>query len=267
MNNGFCILAENNYKTDYVRQAYGLACSIHKNNKSQNVSLITDDEVPNEYKDVFDKIIPIPWGNLAVNSDWKIENRWKVYHLTPYENTIVMDADMLILEDISDWWYKCSEHSIAFTTDVVTYRKDVVSTNYYRKTFVANNLPNLYSGLYYFKKSDIAKEFFLLVEIISKDWQIFYKQFAPKKKQNWQSFDLNCAIAYKLLNLPNLTTPLTFTHMKPHAQHWENIPEKWTDYLDVYLDDHIYLGNFTQKGVLHYVEDEFLTDELLEHFK
>ena len=34
MNNGFCILAENNYKTDYVRQAYGLACSIHKNNKS-----------------------------------------------------------------------------------------------------------------------------------------------------------------------------------------------------------------------------------------
>ena len=55
--------------------------------------------------------------------------------------------------------------------------------------------------------------------------------------------------------------------MKPHAQHWENIPEKWTDYLDVYLDEHIYLGNFTQKGVLHYVEDEFLTDDLLEHLK
>ena len=46
MNKGFCILAENNYKTDYVRQAYGLACSIHKNNKNQNVSLITDDNVP-----------------------------------------------------------------------------------------------------------------------------------------------------------------------------------------------------------------------------
>ena len=57
MNNGFCILAENNYKTDYIRQAYGLACSIHKNNKSQMLSPITDDEVPNEYKDVFDKII------------------------------------------------------------------------------------------------------------------------------------------------------------------------------------------------------------------
>ena len=145
MNKGFCILAENNYKTDYVRQAYALACSIHKNNKNQYVSLITDDDVPKQYQNVFDQIIPIPWGNLAVNSDWKIENRWKVYHLTPYENTFVMDADMLILEDISDWWYKCSEHNVAFTTDVLTYRKDVVTTNYYRKTFVENNLPNLYS--------------------------------------------------------------------------------------------------------------------------
>ena len=77
---------------------------------------------------------------------------------------------------------KRQEHSIAFTTDVVTYRKDVVSTNYYRKTFVANDLPNLYSGLYYFKKR-YCKRIFLLVEIISKDWQIFYKQFAVKKKQ------------------------------------------------------------------------------------
>ena len=44
------------------------------------------------YKHVFDNIIPIPWGNLAKNSDWKIENRWKLYHLSPYEHTIVMDA-------------------------------------------------------------------------------------------------------------------------------------------------------------------------------
>ena len=58
MNKGFCILAENNYKTDYVRQAYALACSIHKNNKNQYVSLITDDDVPKQYENVFDKIIP-----------------------------------------------------------------------------------------------------------------------------------------------------------------------------------------------------------------
>ena len=67
--------------------------------------------------------------------------------------------------------------------------------------------------------------------------------------------------------MPNIKTPLSFIHMKPHAQHWDNVPTKWTDYLDVHIDEEIYLGNFTQKGVLHYVEDEFLTDELLEYLK
>ena len=45
MNKGFCILAENNYKTDYVKQAYALVLSIHKHNK-ENISIITDDIVP-----------------------------------------------------------------------------------------------------------------------------------------------------------------------------------------------------------------------------
>lgn len=264
MNNGFCILAENNYKTDYIKQAYALACSIHKFNANQRVSLITDDEVPLQYQSVFDQIIPIPWGNLAQNSDWKIENRWKVYHLTPYDNTIVLDADMLVLEDISDLWYKCSQHRIAFTTSVLTYRKDLFTTKYYRKTFVANNLPNLYSGLYYFQKDPITKSFFDLVETISKNWKTFYDQFAPRYKQTWQSFDVNCAIAYKILDLPNINTPLTFTHMKTHGQYWNTVPEKWTDFLDINIDESIYLGNFTQKGILHYVEDDFLSDTVLE---
>lgn len=264
MSNGFCITAQNNSETDYIKQAYALACSIHKFNSNQNVSLITDDEVPSKYKSVFDKIIPIPWGNLAAYTDWKIENRWKVFHITPYDNTIVMDADMIVLEDITDWWNKCNRHSIAFTTSVLTYKKDLFTTNYYRKSFIANDLPNLYSGLYYFKKDEVAKSFFELVEIISKNWKVFYNKFAPLYKQSWESFDVNCAIAYKLLNLPSIKTPLTFTHMKPHGQYWEHVPEKWTDYLDISIDESIYLGNFTQKGVLHYVEDEFLTDTVLE---
>lgn len=266
MSRGFCIFAENNSTTDYVKQAYVLACSIHKNNPNQNVSIITDDKVPNEYMSVFDHVIPIPWGNLSDGNDWKIQNRWKVFHVTPYDETFVMDADMLVLEDIRNWWDICYDYQIAFTTDVTTYRQEAVTSNYYRKTFYHNNLPNLYSGLYYFRKNQMVLEYFMLVETIARDWQIFYKQFAPKSMQAWQSFDLNCAIAYKLANLPKIKAPLTFTHMKPHIQHWNNVPEKWTDMIEVYTDDNILLGSFTQKGILHYVEDEFLTDNVIEMF-
>ena len=59
MSEGFCLLAQNNTTVDYIKQAYALAVSIHKFNKDQNVSLITNDEVPKKYRSVFDKIIKI----------------------------------------------------------------------------------------------------------------------------------------------------------------------------------------------------------------
>ena len=65
MSDGFCLLAQNNSTVDYVKQAYALAVSIHKFNKGQNISLITNDKVPEKYEHVFDKIINIPWTDLS----------------------------------------------------------------------------------------------------------------------------------------------------------------------------------------------------------
>ena len=50
--------------------------------------------------DNFDQIIPIPFGDAADDSEWKVENRWKIYHASPYDETIVMDTDMLVLQNI-----------------------------------------------------------------------------------------------------------------------------------------------------------------------
>ena len=151
--NGFCLLAQNNSTTDYVRQAYALAVSIHKFNKDQKISLITNDTVPKKYKSVFENIIPIPWTDHAKDTDWKIENRWKVYHASPYKNTIVMDVDMLVLHDITHWWQELEKRNIFFVSNVRNYRDEVVTSRFYRKTWDENKLPNLYSGVYYFKKS------------------------------------------------------------------------------------------------------------------
>jgi hypothetical protein len=75
-----------------------------KHNVNEKISIITDDEIPVEHRELFDQIIPIPFGDESVNSLWKIENRWKLYHCTPYNETLVLDTDMLILQDISSWW-------------------------------------------------------------------------------------------------------------------------------------------------------------------
>ena len=273
MSKGFCLLAQNNAKTDYVRQAYALALSLHKYNKDQKISLITNDTVPEEYVHAFDKIVAIPWTDNAANSDWKIENRWKVYHASPYEETIVLEADMLITSNIEHWWDELGKRDLFFVSNVRTYRDEVVTSNYYRKTFVANSLPNLYSALHYFKKGDTAKEFYNLLEIVVNNWALFYTKYAPEQYQKWCSIDLCAAIVSKILdNEKEITDPksyVTFTHMKPRVHGWYNVPEKWTRVIGKYYTDDgkLFLGNYLQTKVLHYVEDEFLTDEIVEKLK
>jgi hypothetical protein len=266
---GFCLVAQNNADTDYIKQAYALALSLHKFNSGQKISLITNDVVPEEYKSVFDKIIPIPWGDLAENERWKINNRWKVYHVTPYTETIVMDVDMLVLDCIEHWWDYLKQYNLFFTTNVKTYRQDDITSTAYRTTFTTNNLPNFYSGIYYFKKSKVSEEFFELLEQIMKHWEVFYKQFLKTNTPSHCSVDVSAALAAKILGIEKDVTDnndiINFIHMKPALQYWEVIPDKWTQmiYNDMDNNGKVHIGPFIQKGVLHYVEDEFLTDNIL----
>lgn len=271
--NGFCLLAQNNSNVDYVRQAYALAVSIHKFNKGQSISLITDDPVLEEYKSVFDNILPIPWTDQAKDTEWKIENRWKVYHVSPYEHTIVMDVDMLVLHDITRWWDELEKKDLFFVSNVKNYRNETVTSRFYRKTFDENNLPNLYSGFYYFKKCDKALEFFKLLELIMINWELFYSTFASNRYQSWGSFDLSCSIVSKIFdNVLEITDPtscITFTHMKAHCQGWNEIPTNWTNVLGTYIttNNTMLIGNYLQHNILHYVEPEFLTDRVIKQLE
>ena len=273
MSKGYCIFAQNNSSTDYVRQAYALAVSIHQFNEDHKVSIITNDQVPEEYHWAFDNIIPIPWTDQAEKSDWKIENRWKVFHVTPYTETIVMDADMLVLENLDHWWAELSKRDLFFVSRVKNFRNEFANSRYYRKVFDSNNLPNLYAGLYYFKKNKKTQRFFSLLELVITNWELFYGKFAGINYQKWPSIDVSCAIACKLMgNESEITDPnsfISFTHMKLHMQGWQQVPEKWTSSIGQYVtqDGDLLLGNYKQSGILHYVEDDFLTDKILKEIE
>jgi len=66
--------------------------------------IITNDNIPEEYKHAFDFIVPIPWTDVAKDSAWKIENRWKIIYATPFKENIVYDTDMLLLNSNDHWW-------------------------------------------------------------------------------------------------------------------------------------------------------------------
>ena len=110
------MLAQNS-DFDYVTQACLAAMSIRATNKNASICLITNDPVPTKYKQLFDHIVEIPWGDHAANEEWKIHNRWKIYHAIPYDETLVIDTDMLILQDVAAWltFYAITIFSIQVT--------------------------------------------------------------------------------------------------------------------------------------------------------
>jgi hypothetical protein len=270
---GFVVLAQNNGTVDYIKQAYALALSIKSSQKEiTNISLVTNDKVPKKYKSVFDKIIPIPWNDDAVETQWKIENRWKLYHASPYYESIVLDVDMLLLEDISTWWEYCGNFNIRFCSKITNYKLENVVDTVHRKPFVANKLPNVYHALHYFKKSDEAANFYKVLEYVVNNWAFCYGQIAPNEYQNWLSMDLACAVAIELSGMQELidiNSPLQFTHMKTPIQGWSVTPESWQDMIAWHLTPagKLVAGNISQDKLFHYVEKNFITDNLLLELK
>ena len=244
---------------NYVQQAYLCAKSIKATQTINNVSLVTSDTVPNEYKSVFDNIIQVPWHNDA-SSFYLTEHRWKMFHLSPYDETVVLDTDMIFLTDVSHWWKELALHDIAFPTNSRTYRNTIVTSDYYRKTFTANQLPNVYCAFHYFKKNDIALAYYRILENVCINYEDYYKKYVTKKSPPVSSMDVNHAIAVCLSNIENYEHTLcNFVHMKSAVQGWQNGSLNWMDTIPFYFTakHELKIGNFLQHGVFHYTEHEF----------
>lgn len=275
MSKGICILSQRNSKTDYIKEAYLLALSVKKSNPNLPVTLVTNDTVTPKQQKVFDEIKEIPWTDAAADSDWKVENRWKLYYASPYEHTIVLDADCIILNNIEHIFDFVKGKDLVYANTARTYRGEVVTSDYYRKTFTANNLPNVYSGFQYFRKSSKAAEFYKLLELIFNNWNAFYDKFCKEHYPKNVSMDVSAAIALKLMELDNdcflNSEPVKFTHMKPMVQNWVGaIGQSWIEQVESCFftsDCKLYVGNHLQKDIFHYVEDEFCNDTVIQIYE
>jgi len=263
LDRGIVILAQNS-KDNYIDQAVALAMSVKKNDGTP-VTLITNDEVSSNYQKYFDKILPIAWGDMAKDSEWKVDNRWKIFYQSPYKETIVMDSDMLVLESLDNLWNFYDNYDLFFTTNVTTYRNEKVTSNYYRKMFIDNNLPNVYSGLYYFKRCEFSHNFFAYLELIVKHFSEFQEDLCPITKQENLSIDVAMAMTIKLMDIQDKVTNnkslvSSFVHMKPYVQNWIKCRDSWQNNVAATLTNEfdLYIGNYRQNSIFHYTEKDFI---------
>jgi hypothetical protein len=276
MSKGYIILAQNSDKHDYIRLAYALALSI-KNTQStvNNVCLATDvplDKLSPQIINIFDDIVPIPWFDHAQGSSWKIENTWKFYHMSPYDETVILDADMLFPSDISHWWDILGQQDVWITNRPRTFKGELITSTKYRKVFVTNNLPNVHIAFTYFKKSQLAAELFKFIEIIFNNWQRFFYNYLDENRPTYNSGDVAYALAIKLLGIEdecfgNSDLLPSFVHMKGHLQNIgeQFITEDWTQHIPTYFrdDGKFKIGNYEQTLPFHYHVKEWLTDDMI----
>ncbi len=274
MSKGFLVLANNTTDVNYVNQAYALALSIKHSQKGvTNISLVTNNKVPKKYKDVFDQIIEIPWVDETATSRYAAEHRWKLYHVSPYEETIVLDADMLLLEDVSTWWQYCGNFDVKFCNQITNYKLEKTVDTFYRKVFISNGLTNPYFGLHYFKKSRAAWEFYKTLEFVCNNWIHCYSIFTKVDTQGWLSMDLAVAIAIEITGnyeyAMDTSSPLEFIHMKTQVQGWDLNPATWQDTVPFVLNTkgELIVGNIKQSKLFHYVEKNFLSKHIISRLE
>jgi hypothetical protein len=270
MSFGYLIFANGDMQYSFC--AYALALSIKNTQKEgyDKVALVVDKKTGKSNISnfnstwVFDEIIEFdgPEG-------WDV--RSYMDELSPWDYTVCLDADMLFFRDFShqiDYFIKNSELYIA--NDAYTYRGEKVVGDYYRKTFTANQLPNLYSFFTFFKKdSDLAKEFFNLQRAIIKNPTEFTNNFLSSYKPKVIGTDEAFALACKILDIEDeIAYPLEFpkvVHMKGMVQNWPYPADLVSDHVGFYFDKNanLKIGNYKQSNIVHYVEKDKINFEII----
>ena len=273
MDKGYFIFAQGK---EYIRNAYALALSI-KNTQNINsvcVAISDNDQVPESYREVFDHIVKVK--NVGLKHP--MQNEWQIWDLTPYKETIHVEADMLFTSNIDSWWGQLQQHEIFFTSHVKDYRGNKVTSNYYRKHFDKQNLPKLYNGFYYFRYSETAHKFFSKAKEVSARYKYYADYFfAGTWYPETPTTDEIFGITAYLLDLDHIvynkayTLPY-FTHMKVKLQDWKHIEapdsEDWMRYLPCKLNKNgLYIGGFAQHGPFHYQNKLFLKDQMIDTMK
>jgi hypothetical protein len=269
MNFGYLIVVSTSDEVDYPQLAYALALSIKNTQKPgyDKVALVIDD--PHQITRfnspwVFDHVIQ--WDK---KTHW--DGRSWMDQLSPFENTVCLDADMLFTRDYSHWAdYFVENCDLYVANKSYTYRGEVVQDEFYRKAFIRNQLPNLYSFYTFFKKdSELAKEFFTLgryiIENPSEYSNLFLSTYKPKVVGTDEAF----ALSAKILDIQDeISYPLEFprvVHMKSMIQNWPWPADSVSDHVGFYLNPKgkLKIGNYQQHDIVHYVEKDKINIELI----
>tara|TARA_E500000318_G_scaffold110316_1_gene125402 strand:+ start:417 stop:1277 length:861 start_codon:yes stop_codon:yes gene_type:complete len=246
MSKGVLLFAYNNQSVDYLKQAVYCAKRI-KEFLNLDVAVCTDNipylkKTYPFYKNYITHVIEasIPEtkqtrvfydGSMANRTlPWKNHNRSDCYEVSPFDETIVMDTDIIVSNDKLLECFNYNEDFLIYKTihDINPDRPD--KEEYLR---ISDRSIDMYwATIFYFKKTDETKFYFDLVKHIRENWH-YYRLIYQIPTKNFRN-DFAFSIAIHILN--------GFT-----KQHWPKQPpgNLWfttdRDVLHQYKDEKFYI--------------------------
>jgi hypothetical protein len=224
--------------TEYERCANQLKDSILKFHPCANVTVVTTDMLPH-----------------GDQGGWA--NDWQMFQASPYRQTIKLEADMIATSPIDHWWTLFELQDLVVSQGCRTYRDEPGQSRFYRRCFDANNLPDVYNAITYWRLSSTAQEFFSLCRKIFENWEDFKKII--KFAEDTASTDLVYAIAAQIMGPERVTLPAglgpTIVHMKQHINTLQC--NDWTQEL-IWENDPFRINTIAQWGFVHYHRKEWL---------
>lgn len=213
MNNGVIIIAHNSDDVDYVKMSL-ISAELAKKNLNVPVSLITDIETIETKTSVSRSLITNTFENVILTEkdhtdnkrvlfkkgkhhsvSFLNSNRNKVFDLTPYDRTLLIDSDFLIFSnELSKYWNIDQSFLISSRmTDLSGGKGGILDT-----VVAPQSIQLFWATTVMFTKNEESENFFNLVEHIKQNYTFYSQlyQFNVKQYRN----DISFSIAYHILS-------------------------------------------------------------------
>lgn len=193
MSHGIVLFGINNTAVNYVQLAVMAAAFIKNNMPNTNVCLITDKQSKEYYEqtskwkldDFFSHVLLVPEKQqqfqntrsykdtryYSTPSQFKNESRASVYDLSPFDETLLLDSDYLICNNVLSNVWGSSEEVLINRHAVGLMHNKLHSDEFRLNPF---GIRMYWATAIYFRKGDKAEQLFKLVDHIKENWE-YYK--------------------------------------------------------------------------------------------
>lgn len=233
------ILAERGYLIPaigdvYVSCAEHLKQSILAHHPDAQITIVTEDMLP-----------------AGDQGGWA--NDWQMFRVSPYRQTIKLEADMIAAGPIDHWWTLFEHRDVVVSQGCRNFYNEVATSRFYRKVFDANNLSDVYNAITYWRLSHTAQEFFNTVKNIFQNWDQY--RTLLKFPEEVPSTDVVYAMAADIIGRELVTLPEgvgpQIVHMKRKIIQTKT--DNWTrELVWEHVDHNLRIQTVAQQGLVHY---------------